>query len=85
MKENIVDQKTYLASKSFKFAWAICFMLLWWAVSCLLAFPFKWCWNYGATWAFKAPVIEWGHAFCLLVLIGFYKPAVVERDYKPKS
>ena len=32
----------------------------------LLAWPFKWCWNYGVTHAFGLPQIEWGHAFCLL-------------------
>lgn len=39
------------------------------ALSLLMAFPIKWCWNYTA-WVFHAPLIEWGHAWCLSFLAG---------------
>ena len=40
------------------------------AISLLMAFPVKWCWNYAITTTFAAPAITWGQAWCLTFLSG---------------
>ena len=44
------------------------------ALSLLLAFPVKWCWNYAVVSTFGLPVLTWGKAWCLSFLAGtFFK------------
>ena len=38
------------------------------AISLLMAFPVKWCWNYAVVSTFAAPTISWGKAWCLMFL-----------------
>lgn len=36
----------------------------------LLAFPLKWAWNYIIPTIWNLPTINWGQAFCLLIVFG---------------
>lgn len=49
------------------------------------AFPFKWCWNYGMTYAFKLPEIGWGHAYCLTWVLAYLKTSVVTHEAHDKK
>jgi len=41
------------------------------AFSCLLAFPFKWSWNYVIPYLFELKYLSWGQAWCLIFISGF--------------
>lgn len=67
---------------AYKFGFNILMYLLIAGLNLLLAFPFKWCWNYTLPWMFKFPYIEWGHAFCLLWVLAHLRTAIVDREKK---
>ena len=48
------------------------------SLSLLVAWPVKWCWNYTMPHLFGWPAIDWGRAYCLMLLVALLSPARVK-------
>jgi len=62
--------------------WIVAFLFIC-IFSFLLAFPFKWCWNYVMPYLFELKTITWGQSWCLtFVFSALFKSYHLHTDKK---